>query len=149
VTVQVQEFPSAQQILSTLIEDRGHVIIPYDSQPRTRLPCHNSGLSAHWGVVVGVLLGCSPASRQSNHVEIIPWAGESLTVSTAAGEALWLLVQHGLSRKLSIATWEEFRSSNAQLTTADSSKFKVRQLNLMNRAIRILSETSGDVEAQA
>jgi hypothetical protein len=91
--VQVQEFPSVPEILSSLCDDRGFVIITYDSQPRTRLPCHNSGLSAHWGIVVGALIGCPSQEPPSDRIEVLPWMGES---SDSVGEeAVLLLVQHG------------------------------------------------------
>jgi len=54
------------------------------------------------------------------------------------GNDLLLMVQHSLSQKLSIGSWDDFLSSNLQLTTIDSHKFSKRiKMNLQNRVIRV------------
>jgi predicted GNAT family acetyltransferase len=134
--VRVQSFPSMDEITSILVERNGLLILPYDSHPGTRLPFVNSGRSAHWGVVVGMLFGSSTQGsidQLDGQPTLAPLSGSGFDLSAVAESIL--LVQHGLSRKLAIAPYEQFRSSNAQLTSVDSRKFHVRNLNLRDRVV--------------
>jgi Acetyltransferase (GNAT) family len=134
--VRVQSFPSIEEITSILVVRNGLLILPYDSHPGTRLPFLNSGRSAHWGVVVGMLFGSSTQGSidQLDEQRTLAPLSDSGVDSSAVAESI-LLVQHGLSRKLAIAPYEQFCSSNAQLTSVDSRKFRVRNLNLRDRVV--------------
>lgn len=110
------------------------VIFAYDSQPMTRQPCKNGGRTAHYGVVVGVLLespqDCFRKSltidklkehkpRDLKMIGTLASAEEALT----ACSKIYLLLQHGLSNKLLIGPWEEFFESNQQLQYVDEKKY--------------------------
>jgi predicted GNAT family acetyltransferase len=133
--VLVQSFPSIDEITSILVERNGLIVLPYDSHPGTRLPFLNSGRSAHWGVVVGVLHGLPKEGSTEFDTEptLTPLNGRNVDLSEVAETIL--LMQHGLSRKLAIAPYEDIRSSNAQLSAVDSRKFHVRNLNLLDRVV--------------
>jgi hypothetical protein len=56
-----------------------------------------------------------------------------MMVDTAT--TVYLLVQHSLSSKLSIATWSDFMESNQQLVSVDESKYGQKDLDLKGRII--------------
>lgn len=127
---------------------RGLWIIPYDNDKITKLPCQNSGYTAHYGIIVGIVFGFSNTSAATpttnethndnpNHVmdetnfqleQICEEDVQQLENLSANGKQQQspcqtiLLVQHGLSPKLSIASWEEFFESNQQLNQTNYKK---------------------------
>lgn len=110
----------------------GTLILPYDSQPSTKRPCKNTGRTAHYGIVVGILFGY-PAIDDSSPSPSLLEHTDRCCVDKA--EALLLLVQQSLSQKLTIAPWSDFFESNQQLATMDESKFKLSDgaaLNLLD-----------------
>lgn len=44
--------------IDSVIRDGGLWILPYDSNPRTKLPTKQLGKHAHWGIIVGILVCC-------------------------------------------------------------------------------------------
>jgi hypothetical protein len=44
--------------IDSTIRDGGLWILPYDSNPRTKLPTKQLGKHAHWGIIVGILVCC-------------------------------------------------------------------------------------------
>lgn len=107
----------------------GLLVLPYDTSKFTRLPCKNSGLSAHYGIIVGLVFAFENISNNDVDVVELGYITNNLPSLDGVTETL-VLVQHGLSPKLSIATWNEFVESNQQLDCYDSIKYKVTKLNL-------------------
>jgi hypothetical protein len=118
----------ADEILAT----GGVWILPYDSNARTRLPTQLAGQGAHYGIVVGLLLGVLEASNNNNNTQLRPLEDSGM-VDTAT--TVYLLVQHSLSSKLSIATWSDFLESNQQLVSVDEGKYGQKDLDLKGRII--------------
>jgi hypothetical protein len=116
------------RVLSTL-SNGGVLIIPYDSNSRTKLPSKLEGRSSHYGIIVGLLAGFPNAQS----VECLyPLTTEQPLSETAA---IYLLVQHSLSSQLVIASWVDFLDSNQQLATIDTAKFGAPKLDLKDRVI--------------
>jgi hypothetical protein len=131
--------PLSYRDIWNILKEGGTVIIPYDSQPFTKLPILSQGKNAHYGIIVGMLLGyhhqplCGcpnhAVQHNDNHMNTdtsttIPSLTEitsSDIISDNAAHTL-VLVQHGLSRKLTIAPWDDFVTSNGQLNTIDITK---------------------------
>jgi N-acetylglutamate synthase-like GNAT family acetyltransferase len=115
----------------------GTLILPYDSQPFTKKPCLTEGMNAHYGIIVGMVIGyhrLNHATHVDDHIDNNHNNHNNLlttpqliditvtdTIPEDAAETL-LLVQHGLSRKLAIASWKDFVTSNGQLHTIDTTK---------------------------
>ena len=129
---------SPQQICQTLLEG-GVFVLPYDSNPRTRLPAFLSGKHAHYGIIVGILVGRKFDAKFDAIVSRNDPMLEPLDDITEFGswedESVYALVQHSLSPKLSIAPWSEFVSSNQQLDRVDDKKFQVLDMDLKDRII--------------
>jgi N-acetylglutamate synthase-like GNAT family acetyltransferase len=98
-------------------------IVPYDSQATTRLPCLNSGRSAHYGIIVGIAFGCDCAGRDSDD-DALTLCQISGRKDLATADSVLLMVQHGLSSKLAISSWSDFMQSNGQLTEIDTTKHR-------------------------
>lgn len=115
--------------IHTLLAAGSVAILPYDSILGSRLPGLLLGRNAHYGIIVGVVLGFTPEAEISCDVSPILQSHVDRPVSGAC--RVLLLVQHGLSHKLSIAPWTSFVDSNQQLDTIDRSNFPAaRNLNL-------------------
>ncbi len=104
----------------------------YDTNARPKLPSRHSGQKAHYGIVVGILIGLESASEEKP-LQCLE-NEESLSLVDDA-DTVYLLVQHSLSSKLSIATWSDFMESNQQLVSVDEGKFGRKDLNLKDRII--------------
>eukprot|EP00934_Nitzschia_sp_Nitz4_P007319 Nitzschia sp. Nitz4//scaffold77_size91520//47120//48853//NITZ4_004892-RA/size91520-augustus-gene-0.61-mRNA-1//1//CDS//3329557997//7309//frame0 len=128
----------------------GVAILPYDSAPGTKLPVCLSGQRAHYGIIVGILVGSegpsssSPSTSSSRETpEDQEFRIEAMSKEDDWGALLhestsevYLLVQHGLSSRICIARYETFRSSNLQLTTVDEVRFGEQSgLNLCGRTL--------------
>lgn len=123
----------------------GVLILPYDSNSRTRFPTKLDGRSAHYGIVVGLLVGEALRAGEEENIEL-KGKSKSMLLHELADprNGVWnddkheiiLLVQHSLSSKWSIAPWSDFLESNQQLERVDSEKFggDIR-LDLKNRTI--------------
>jgi hypothetical protein len=138
-----------QQVWNVL-RDGGVLLLPYDSGRRTRLPALLGGKSAHYGIIVGLLVGTivvGGGTSRSNKddkqpiVEVVEEGSkarfeelEELEDIDDSSE-LFLLVQHSLSSKLSIARWSDFLLSNQQLDSMDQGKFGEQDLDLKYRII--------------
>jgi GNAT superfamily N-acetyltransferase len=105
-------------------------ILPYDSISGSRLPGLLSGRSAHYGIIVGLVLGFAPEAEIPCDVSPILQSHVDRPVSEAC--RVLLLVQHGLSHKLAIAPWTSFVNSNKQLNTIDRSKSRFRGTTNLN-----------------
>jgi GNAT superfamily N-acetyltransferase len=142
------------------------IIIPYD-QSYNKLPCLANGKCAHYGVIVGMMILCDKPldaasslmlteeesswdSHQALAKRLVPLTtirddtddnddhplARSLQVPSTS--KLYLLVQHGMSRKLCIASWNDFMISNEQLHGSDHAKFfseSNRRINLANQML--------------
>ena len=116
-----------------ILKDGGTLIVPYDSQPFTKNPCLARGNNAHYGIVVGMMLGFDlnrpmPLDDSPTGSTTMSLTGPQLVEITNVGNRTvdptrtLLLVQHGLSCKLTIAPLENFMVSNGQLNTIDVTK---------------------------
>lgn len=121
-----------------LLGNGGTAVLPYDSIPTTNRPGKSCGHHAHWGIIVGVLLGFAETTQFSsiannNEVTMKPFKGQSLP---SGASATLLIVQHSLSRSLSVAPWQAFWESNAQLGLIDQRRFStVKSLDLADRLL--------------
>jgi N-acetylglutamate synthase-like GNAT family acetyltransferase len=120
---------SQMDLLKMLLSCRP-LILAYDSQPFTRLPCSNNGRNAHYGIIVGVIMG-QEGTGEEHQWSLLPLDFAEDDEGSASMESFvqscsqcLLLVQHSLSKKLSIASWDDFSRSNEQLCDVDSSKFR-------------------------
>jgi hypothetical protein len=134
----------ASQALRTLAEG-SLIIFPYDTSPRDKLPCHRGGHSAHYGILVGLLASFSFADENGETGLLWPFSvdREEAGVSIDDAYKVFMLVQHSLSDKLSIAAWTDFISSNRQLTSMDTTKFSTDTLDLRDRLL-ICQGAKGD-----
>jgi predicted GNAT family acetyltransferase len=125
-----------QQIGQTLW-DGGVFVLPYDSNPRTRLPALLSGKNAHYGIIVGILAGWKLDTIGSTGMDepVLDSLDDVAALAHCDKELFYVLVQHSLSPKLSVAPLSAFVSSNQQLDTADDNKFEVQELDLKDRII--------------
>ena len=112
------------------LSDGSVIVFPYDTNHRDKLPCSNGGHSAHYGILVGLLasFAADNTGDESETVEPKPFfspddARAEVLDHIDSAHQVYMLVQHSLSRKLSIAKWSEFISSNLQLKTMDGVKF--------------------------
>jgi hypothetical protein len=112
----------------------GVFILPYDTNARTKLPSRHSGQKAHYGIVVGILIGLELESASEEKPLQCLENEESLSLVDDA-DTVYLMVQHSLSSKLSIAPWSDFMESNQQLVSVDEGKFGLKDLNLKDRII--------------
>jgi N-acetylglutamate synthase-like GNAT family acetyltransferase len=130
------ELRSFQQMrpkdIMNLLKDGGALILPYDSQPLTRRPWLNGGKSAHYGIIVGMLLGFQLDVIDSDKVNT-PSCMEMVNFETVnSSDHVLLLVQHSLSSTLSIAKYTDFFDSNQQLTSIDTAKCKLPDGGVLN-----------------
>jgi hypothetical protein len=116
--------------MDKILSTGGVLILPYDSNARTRLPTQLLGQSAHYGVIVGLLIGLDSSGGKGLELNILE---DSAIVGNAT--TIYLLVQHSLSSKLSIASWSDFMESNQQLVSVDEGKFGQKNLDLRDRII--------------
>jgi N-acetylglutamate synthase-like GNAT family acetyltransferase len=114
-----------------ILSERGIFIIPYDSNPRTRLPTKLSGQSAHYGIIVGMVIGVEKDGQQGNFRPLI----DGDFKNDHDSDCIFLLVQHSLSSNLSIASWNDYVESNGQLVTMDKTKFENAHLDLCDHII--------------
>jgi hypothetical protein len=131
------ELTPRQVVDEMLANNNGGVwILPYDSNARTRLPTHLAGQGAHYGIVVGLLVGVEASdNNSSNNTQLLsPLEGDDSSMVDRA-TTVYLLVQHSLSSKLSIATWSDFMESNQQLVSVDEGKYGQKDLDLKGRII--------------
>ena len=145
---------TGQEICNLLVNSGSVLILPYDSNPRTRLPTQLSGQCAHYGIVVGMLVWIETETKQQQHDNegnkvtctegnkpVINLhkleSGSGFFNSRQPGiENIFVLVQHSLSIKLSIAPWLRFLQSNQQLVSVDERKFgHIMDLNLKDRVL--------------
>lgn len=133
-----------------ILQAGGTLILPYDSQPCTKQPCQNQGKTAHYGVIVGVLLGFAvkeSAGRSGDSSSSITVPSSTKISSTDApflvehsvnsscvdkADAILLLVQHSLSPNWAIAPCSTFYESNQQLTAIDATKYKLPEGTSLN-----------------
>jgi GNAT superfamily N-acetyltransferase len=109
-----------------LLKKGASLVLPYDSQAFTRRPWKNCGKSAHYGIIVGILLGFQredPVVDDTCALSLIDMTNFHKTVDNS--DCLLLLVQHSLSSKFSVATHVDFFESNQQLTSLDTTKCKL------------------------
>lgn len=142
-----------QQVWNTL-RDGAVLLLPYDSNARTRRPALLGGKGAHYGIIVGLLVGTRTGTivgvtKCKDEMPILEVVGGGEERSTAgffvdfeaAGDDddpmcyYYLLVQHSLSSRLSIARWSDFLLSNQQLDSVDHDKYSAQDLDLKNRVI--------------
>jgi hypothetical protein len=121
--------------LCSLLSSGGVYILPYDSIPVTRLPGYALGRYAHYGIIVGVLLGYKHDNDFSKTLEERPDHSAARPVTQATHTLL--LVQHSLSRDLCIVSHGEFLASNQQLTSINPEKFRATNINLADRLVRV------------
>jgi GNAT superfamily N-acetyltransferase len=122
--------------IHTLLAAGSVAILPYDSKSGSRLPGLLSGRSAHYGIIVGLVLGFAPEAEISCDDSPILRSHVDRPVSDAC--RVLLLVQHSLPHKLAIAPWASFVDSNQQLDTIDRSISRFRaatNLNLKDRLV--------------
>ena len=146
---------TTEEIDST-IQKGGFWILPYDSNPRTKLPGNFRGKHAHWGIVVGILYSrttepkrCASTTNTANDGSLIVKQGISEEDSKVFGNAdlasidcsAHLMVQHSLSSKWAIAPMENWFDSNRQLLSVNEDKFALgneERLNLNNKVILVM-----------
>ena len=125
----------------------GVAILPYDSNPRTRLPSKLRGTCAHWGIVVGIIY-FQNIDQEANHDKSLVVLSDTddivlsrISEGNHPGELfeVHLCVQHSLSAQWAIAPMQEWIDSNMQLISVDNTKFNVDKggLNLKNKIILI------------
>ncbi len=122
---------TTKEIEST-IQKGGLWIIPYDSNPRTKLPGRFRGMHAHWGIVVGILYSRNITAADRNDPE-------KLDFRNGDGDE-YFIVQHSLSLKWAIAPKKTWFDSNRQLISVNEDKFslgKENKLNLNNKLIQV------------
>mmetsp|Transcript_5971 Transcript_5971/g.14474 ORF Transcript_5971/g.14474 Transcript_5971/m.14474 type:complete len:616 (+) Transcript_5971:158-2005(+) len=132
------------------IRNGGLWILPYDSNPRTKLPGKFRGIHAHWGVIVGVLYARTPQPQSASAADTpeegivdVDVLGEDQSLSpenAPVGGSLYLIVQHSLSSKWAIAPVEHWFDSNCQLMSVNEHKFVLgneKDLNLNNKVIKV------------
>ena len=141
-----------EEIDSTL-RHGGLWILPYDSNPRTKLPSKLQGKHAHWGILVGILYAgriqtelptnittTADAKAEEEEDGKMTVMGESLQENTDYS-CNWC-VQHSLSSQWSIASMEDWVESNRQLISINDQKFTFlkneKDLNLKNKIIQVL-----------
>jgi GNAT superfamily N-acetyltransferase len=148
-----------EEIDSTL-RHGGLWILPYDSNPRTKLPSKLQGKHAHWGILVGILyaerMKAEPPTNITTTADARAEEGEEGKM-TVMGESLqkktdyscnWC-VQHSLSSQWSIASMEDWVESNRQLISINDQKFiflnNEKDLNLKNKIIQVLQRYQSNI----
>ena len=136
ILVQTKELSSlSPEEMDCILRKRGLWILPYDSNPRTKLPGKFQGKHAHWGIVVGILYSWETTNTTAKGVNI----EENPAISSDC--QVNLIVQHSLSSKWAIAPIEKWFDSNNQLVSVNEDKFVVgneQKLNLKNKIIQVL-----------
>lgn len=127
---------SLEEILNHL--DRGEsLLFAYDALQGRHTPVQNSGQSAHYGMLVGVLLGTSLDEGESST------SLKSLEVQeNPRADSVHFLVQHGLSDKLAMAPMEDWIASNQQLRSVNRTLFSSEHLDLIDRLIVVHGEAA-------
>lgn len=127
-----------------LLKAGGTLILPYDSQASTKQPCQNSGRTAHYGIIIGMLIGYTSYDLTPSFLN------EHGDREVQETDTVLLLVQHSLSPKLVIASWTDFLVSNQQLVTIDEIKYKSHDAASLNlRDCLIVCHGSAGEEVQA
>jgi predicted N-acetyltransferase YhbS len=139
---ELQPFPSVEKIVSTL-RSGGSIIFAYDLQASTRLPCKNGGKTAHYGLIIGILFAYQ---RSNNNNNLQVFLSKHTDSNTKNACKILLLVLHGLSSGLSIASYDEFLESNRQLFSFDIKKYKVNSFNLKGHAVVCYGEIVEETE---
>ena len=120
------------QSLADALQNNSPVILSYDSQPSSKLPCQAGGLHAHYGICVGILFGYDESlddTIEQKQQDIVLSTMEASEVGNPS--SAFLLVQQSLSPKLVIASYDEFMASNDQLRDMDATKYpKPQTMNL-------------------
>jgi GNAT superfamily N-acetyltransferase len=107
-------------------------ILPYDSKSGSRLPGLLSGHSAHYGIIVGLVLGFANEAAAEISCDVSPILQSHVDRPVSGACRVLLLVQHSLSHKLAIAPWTSFVGSNQQLDTIDRSRSRFRAATNLN-----------------
>jgi GNAT superfamily N-acetyltransferase len=138
--------------IDSTLRHGGLWILPYDSNPRTKLPSKLQGKHAHWGILVGILYAERKKTEPPTNITTTTnaRAEEEDGKMTVIGESLqkntdyscnWC-VQHSLSSQWSIASMEDWVESNRQLISINDQKFTFlkneKDLNLKNKIIQVL-----------
>lgn len=107
---------SVLDMLELLLQG-GTAILPYDSTPITRKPGKMSGHNAHYGIIVGLVLGCETEHETANDADVDLEEYQPLAHSgkEKRANAILLLVQHSLSRDVVMESMGDLWASNAQL----------------------------------
>jgi len=146
------EMMSIQTLLPSMVWNelrRGGVwILPYDNNQRTRSPGYFQGMNAHYGIIVGLSVGVvceyktdrAGTEDESPTIEFLQLDDKQEDevgsfLDQAPTESIMMLLQHGLSPRLSIARFKDFLDSNLQLLNVDSSKFGAKNLDLKDRIV--------------
>jgi hypothetical protein len=145
------------QEMDANLQEGGVWILPYDCNPRTKLPAKLQGRHAHWGIVVGMLHQRSMvedvdgddsvrlASCDSNNSSLLQLEPMSCQVDLV-GSGLdqcnncYLCVQHSLSSQWAISPLKDWLESNQQIMVMDDYKFTLTassRLNLQNKIIQV------------
>ena len=145
--------------IKATLQSRGLWILPYDSNPRTKLPGNFLGNHSHWGIVVGILYQSARTTATQSTTSAntsVSMAVDNSTLdakvnrvkdnkgfstSNPSKSEAHLIVQHSLSSKWAIAPMQEWIDSNRQLITVNKDKFALGNeelLNLKNTAVQIL-----------
>lgn len=141
------------QDIAKVLGNGGLFILPYDSNPFTKLPALLSGKCAHYGVIVGILVGVSECSenrpcylKKAHSAEapradiqptqyLYPLHDSMYPRDNISDDSVQLLVQHSLSSKLSIAPFNMFWKSNQQLDAVNEEKFGIQEVDLKGRLL--------------
>jgi N-acetylglutamate synthase-like GNAT family acetyltransferase len=150
--IQTREIRSiSRKEIDETIRQGGVWIIPYDSNPRTKLPTKLRGNHAHWGIVVGICYhqdndevgtGTTTAAADT-WMELDNNSTVPIHLVHDSSSKCHLFIQHSLSRHWSIAPFDDWIESNQQLTSVDEHKFQLldgpSQLNLQNKIIQVIT----------
>jgi GNAT superfamily N-acetyltransferase len=142
--VKTRDFDNVSLVeLDATLQQGGFWVIPYDSNPRTKLPAKLQGKHAHWGIVVGILYAGKNLSLPKDDCELSCMQLKNEQTPFDLGESMekdcFLCVQHSLWSQWAIAPFNEWKASNYQLTSMDDYKFTLSptNLNLQNRIIQV------------
>jgi len=147
----------------SVLSNGGCFIVPYDAHPGTRLPSHNGGRSAHYGVIIGAMFPSRRGdSERPSAVDTATSEASGDTVGTAesssaegdapqdaevaltehrggrvpsSSDDVLAVVLHSMSHRLCIAPLSAFAASNAQLASVDESRFTTVDVNLADRLV--------------
>eukprot|EP00735_Rhodelphis_limneticus_P003178 TRINITY_DN1450_c0_g1::TRINITY_DN1450_c0_g1_i1::g.27230::m.27230 TRINITY_DN1450_c0_g1::TRINITY_DN1450_c0_g1_i1::g.27230 ORF type:complete len:331 (+),score=-15.67,sp/B0BM95/CS054_XENTR/30.95/6e-17 TRINITY_DN1450_c0_g1_i1:112-1104(+) len=102
------------QSIANCLEMGGIPLICYDAG-RDHSPVQEQGFRAHWALILGIICVEADSADASSDDDKITYRDSLDAESLSSSHEIYIVAQHGKSRRAGIWTWDSLYSSNKQL----------------------------------